>query len=53
MAASPLRLLLTSREPRYDAPLPGKAVAIEVPLLSPEAGKLTAADLGKVVKYGW
>ena len=39
LADSPLRLLLTSREPRYDAPLPGKVVAIEVPVLSPEAGR--------------
>lgn len=43
LADSPMRLLLTSREPRYDAPLPGKAVAIEVPLLSPEDACLLLA----------
>ena len=29
LADSPLRLLLTSREPRYDAPIPGK-VRLEI-----------------------
>lgn len=43
LADSPLRLLLTSRQPRYDAPLPGKVVAIEVPVLSPEDACLLLA----------
>lgn len=43
LADSPLRLLLTSREPRYDAPIPGKVVAIEVPLLAREDACLLLA----------
>eukprot|EP00913_Durusdinium_trenchii_P022711 g21330.t1 len=41
--SSPLRLLLASREPRYDAPLPGKVVAMEVPPLSREDACLLLA----------